>query len=258
MSEANPSAAPIAVESMSAEQAESFCRRLAQPTIFALTQLIEARRRVDDAVMLSHSAECEIVSALDSARSAVEHATRLIAEIYAGLRAAESPAGRELSQIVDAVVELLEPAFHGRATLRRDYRPTPPVPASRVVLARVFTTFLLDALNDVCAEQAVFHDVRIAVGHDEADDVFVELVRAGPDASRELAPFGSASRERLEPWARVVRAHGGEISVEHAEQGAARMCLRCPSSKPERPIETPTQPPPLSWSPDADGRPRRR
>jgi hypothetical protein len=114
-------------------------------------------------------------------------------------------------------------------------------------LARVVTTFLLDALNDVYRRHTGLHDVRIAVGHYEADDVFVDLVRAGPDDPRAALRFSGCSGADPDPWEPVAHAQEGEISVERAFNGrAARIRVRCPASTPGPPrSERPTRRPPF-------------
>src|SRR5262245_49538658 len=121
---------------------ETFCRRVSEPAVFALTQLLEARQRLAAAAAGSAAVAPSILLALDASRSGIEHAVRLTAELYAELRAGDESGQVELSSIVDSVVELIEPGFQGRASVRRDYRPIPRVPAAHVMLARVFTTLL--------------------------------------------------------------------------------------------------------------------
>ena len=128
------------------EELQTLCREVSAPLTFALARLSEARQRFEQFAMERSANERDAFTALGAARSGIEHATRLIAEFYACLRTRNVPERLELAELVETILELLDPELRRRVVVRRT-RHEAVLVRRRGLHARALMTSLLDALG---------------------------------------------------------------------------------------------------------------
>jgi hypothetical protein len=211
------------------EQLEMFCREVSEPITFALTRLIDARRKFERGAQ-----DQDALTAVSAARSGIEHAARLIAELYVRLRTRDATEGLELAQLVETVLELLDPELRSRVVVRRNQRQATPVLSRRAMLARALMTSLLDALGRTYdSDESSTSDVDRDLCHAARDEVF-DVRPALPDPERTPDSHQTQSHG-LDSWTLILDAHGGRVGIESSPDGQnAKVCLRCPGGNPPK------------------------
>jgi PAS domain S-box-containing protein len=167
----------------------------------------------------------EATAALADAREGAERVKLIVRDLKTFTRADESTAPVDVREVIESSINIAFSEIKHRARLERDYGDTPRVLANAARLGQVFLNLLVNAAQSIEEGHAAANEIRIVTHPDPRGRVVVEVRDSGSGIPPEILarifdpffttkPIGAGTGLGLSICRNIVRALGGQISVE--------------------------------------------
>ena len=163
---------------------------------------------------------------LGDAREGAERVRQIVRQLKSFSRVDENrQAPVDLHRVLDSVAQMAATEVRHRARLTKDYGPLPPIVGNDGKLFQVFLNLVINAAHAIPEGQVEGNEIRLVTRRDERGWAVVEVRDTGAGIraehlSRIFEPFfttkpqGVGTGLGLPICHALVRAHGGDITVE--------------------------------------------
>lgn len=168
----------------------------------------------------------DVLEALDEAQHGADRIRRIVSGVKTFSRADEERrVPVEVKPVIELSIQLVESQIRHRASLVREYGPTPLVDADESRLSQVFVNLLINAAQAITDRKSDDPEIRIVTSTDDHGCAIIEVRDNGPgiaeaNRSRIFDPFfttkavGVGTGLGLSICHGIVTTHGGEITFE--------------------------------------------
>ena len=191
---------------------------------------------------LPHLEEFQVV--LDQAGEGADRIRRIVLDLKTLSRGEE-----DVRQLVDlpgaleASISMTWNEIRHRSRLVKEFGPTPPVAGNGSRLGQVFVNLLVNAAQAIPEGRAEDNEIRLSTSTDAAGRAVIEVRDTGSGIAPELLPrlfdpffttkpIGQGTGLGLSICQRIVREHGGELTVESAPGLGSLFRVTLPPAQP--------------------------
>jgi PAS domain S-box-containing protein len=198
--------------------------------------LVNLELALHDTEELGSHAPGELLEELQDAREAATRVRSIVRELKVFSEPHDDSFGPiHVERVVDSALRMAWNELRQRATVQREFQPTPRIYGNASKLGQALLSLLLHAVNGLAQGDAAHNTVLVQLHTDAQGDVVFGVTDGAPSLStsalpRLLAPFtsarpaGASDSLGLSVCQRVLQEHGGRLSVE--SQGATGNVLR--------------------------------
>ena len=184
------------------------------------------------------------------AREGVDRVRSIVRDLKTFSRADDVALGPvDLHEVLDSSIGIALNEIRHRALLTRDYGVVPLVEINESRLGQVFLNLLVNAAQAIPEGRAEAHTIRVRTSTDERGRAMVEVVDDGVGIPKHLLgkvfepfmttkPVGEGTGLGLFVSRSIVKAAGGEITVESELGKGTRVRLSLPAAPPRAVLDS--------------------